>query len=93
MPSNSSKHVRNAATHGERAVKAVRREAMEAGREAFNGVSEQLHDAMDVSRAQMTDWAECARDSIREKPFQALAIAVGAGVLFGLAMRISSRLR
>ncbi|HVU89308.1 MAG TPA: hypothetical protein VHD36_18420 [Pirellulales bacterium] len=93
MASNSRKHVRNAAEHGERAVKAVRREATAAGREALNGMSEQMHEVFDAGRAQVTDLAECARDSIRARPLQTLAMAVGAGVVFGLTMRLVNRWR
>jgi ElaB/YqjD/DUF883 family membrane-anchored ribosome-binding protein len=93
MANSSRKHVRNAATHGQRAVKAVRHEATAAGREALNGMSDQMYEVLDAGRTQVTDLAECARDSIRARPLQSFAMAVGAGIVFGLVVRIVDRWR
>lgn len=93
MPTNSRRHAQNIATHGERAVRSVQREATAAGREALNGMTEQAQEAFEHGRTQIMDFAECARDSIRERPLQSLAMAVGAGVVFGLIVRITNRWR
>lgn len=93
MPTNSRRQVRNVAAHGERAVKSVQREVTAAGREALNGMTDQMHEAFDAGRTQITDLAECARDTIRERPLRSLAMAIGAGVVFGLIMRFTNRWR
>ena len=66
MANSSRRHVSNAAVHGKRAVKAVRHETMEAGREALNGMTDQIHDVFDAGRTQVTDLAECAGIGPRE---------------------------
>ncbi len=59
----------------------------------IDGVRDQVREAFDAGRSQLDDLAESARDSIRAKPFQSVAIAVGTGFMIGLVMRITSRWR
>lgn len=53
-------------------------------RERFEAAQEQLRDLYANAKEKVVTSAKYADDSIREHPYQALAIALGAGVLLGV---------
>lgn len=50
-------------------------------------VSERSREAYDETLDRADEWLETAREYVREKPVQAVAIALGAGWLLGRIMR------
>jgi ElaB/YqjD/DUF883 family membrane-anchored ribosome-binding protein len=61
-------------------------EAVDALRARFHAAQERLSEFYDDARAKVTAGAKCTDKAIRENPYQALAIAVGTGLLVGVLL-------
>jgi ElaB/YqjD/DUF883 family membrane-anchored ribosome-binding protein len=60
------------------------REAFEAVRDRFEAAQERLTDLYDDTSKKVVAGARYTDELIREKPYQALAVAAGVGLLVGL---------
>jgi len=63
------------------------REKMELLRERFSEAQERLSDLYTTAKDKVTDGARRTDETIRSHPYEALAIALGIGVLLGALLR------
>lgn len=66
-------------------------DAFDAIRERFSSAQTRLSDLYDGTRKKVTAGAQYTDEAIREKPYQALAIAAGVAVLIGVLLGRRSR--
>ncbi len=66
-------------------------EAVEALRERFASAQERLSQACTTARQKVTAGAHQVDDTIREHPYQSIAIAAGVGVLVGVLLGRNSK--
>ncbi len=66
-------------------------DAMSALRERFDAAQERLGEFYTVARKKVVAGAKCTDEAIRANPYQALAIALGAGLLVGVLLGRRSR--
>jgi ElaB/YqjD/DUF883 family membrane-anchored ribosome-binding protein len=61
-------------------------DAMSALRERFDAAQARLGEFYTVARKKVVAGAQCTDEAIRANPYQALAIALGAGLLAGVLL-------
>lgn len=61
-------------------------DAVDALRIRFSAAQERLSELYDDARTKVAAGAKCTDKAIRENPYQALAIAVGTGLLVGVLL-------
>jgi len=61
-------------------------EAIEALRERFAAAQEKITDSYERAKDTVVAGAKATDETIRENPYQSIAIAVGVGLLFGLLL-------
>jgi len=87
MPSELASELRALVAEAEKILRdersATSHNAVAALRDRFEAAQEQLGNLYTETRQKVTAGAKYADHTIREHPYQALAVAVGAGVLLG----------
>lgn len=66
-------------------------EAMASIRERLDAVQEKLSDVYDSTKKRVAAGAKQADETIRENPYQSMAVALGVGVLIGVLVGRRSR--